>query len=251
MWEPVALADGLGPGGVLRAAVDGQDMVVWRGRSGSLHAWDNRCPHRGMRLSFGFVRGDRLACLYHGWQFGTDARCRYIPAHPDLEPPESITTTAFAIAERDGLIWVSTAPPSADDVDAFCAQAAVTEGEPTAVRSLPIDVPIARLRDALDGAAFPIDTGLEPCHGDFSADRSSDRLIVLKGDAEGRQRTLLAALQPLGGDRTRLHLATLPAADPALLRLLSRWTERLRWFLENPKSETRSWSPIKPGDLAA
>lgn len=251
MWEPVALADGLGPGGVLRAAVDGQDMVVWRGRSGSLHAWDNRCPHRGMRLSFGFVRGDRLACLYHGWQFGSDTRCRYIPAHPDLQPPESITTTPFAIAESNGLVWVRATAPSKDGIDAPIASAGVTEGEPIAVRSLPFDVPIAHLRDTLDGAAFPIDSDLEPGRGQFRTDVSLDRLIVLKGTADGRQRTLVAALQPLGEARTRLHLLTAPAADAPLLRRLSRWAERLRWFVENPKSETLSWSPLKTGDCPA
>ncbi|MEM1046544.1 MAG: Rieske (2Fe-2S) protein [Pseudomonadota bacterium] len=251
MWEPVALADGLGPGGVLRAAVDGQDMVVWRGRTGNLHAWDNRCPHRGMRLSFGFVRGDRLACLYHGWQFGPDARCRYIPAHPDLEPPESITTTAFAIAECTGLVWVRAAPESADRTNEIFGAAALSDEKPVAVRSLPFDVPIAHVRDALDGAAFPIDAGLKAGSGQFSTDLTSERLVVLKGTADGRQRTLIAALQPLGETRTRLHLLTAPAADAALLRLLSRWAERLRWFVENPTSETLSWSPLKTGERPA
>ena len=46
------------------------------------HVWEDRCPHRGMRLSMGFVRSDRIACLYHGWQYGTDGHCLYIPAHP-------------------------------------------------------------------------------------------------------------------------------------------------------------------------
>ncbi|MEH6728896.1 MAG: Rieske 2Fe-2S domain-containing protein, partial [Hyphomicrobiales bacterium] len=92
-WVPVALSADLPDGGVMRAQIDAElplDLVVWRSRSGQVSAFDNRCPHRGMRLSFGFVRGERLSCIYHGWQYGQDGGCRHIPAHPDMTPPASI-----------------------------------------------------------------------------------------------------------------------------------------------------------------
>lgn len=57
------------------------------------------CPHRGMRLSLGFIRGDQVACLYHGWHYDA-GQCRYIPAHPQLTPPETIRVQAFETAER-------------------------------------------------------------------------------------------------------------------------------------------------------
>ena len=62
----VGLSKDLPNGRVMRAIVGEQDLVVWRSKSGVLSAWDNRCPHRGMRLSHGFVRGEALACVYHG-----------------------------------------------------------------------------------------------------------------------------------------------------------------------------------------
>src|SRR5580700_5238771 len=48
-----------------------RELVVWRDNSGAAHVWEDRCPHRGMKLSFGFVRGDHIACLYHGWQYNS------------------------------------------------------------------------------------------------------------------------------------------------------------------------------------
>jgi len=68
----------------MRAKTGREDLVVWRSASGVLSAWENRCPHRGMRLSHGFVRGESLACAYHGWHFECSGRCHYIPAHPDF-----------------------------------------------------------------------------------------------------------------------------------------------------------------------
>lgn len=103
----VALSKDLPNGRVMRAIVSDQDLVVWRSKSGILSAWENRCPHRGMRLSHGFVRGEALACMYHGWHYDKSATCRYIPAHPELEPPETIKAQEFSSIEKGGLIWVS------------------------------------------------------------------------------------------------------------------------------------------------
>lgn len=103
----VGLSRDLPAGRVMPAHVAGQDLALWRSVSGVLSAWDNRCPHRGMALSHGFVRGETLACLYHGWHFGCDRRCSLIPSHPDLNPPETIQTQAFPVVEADGVIWVA------------------------------------------------------------------------------------------------------------------------------------------------
>ncbi len=106
-WRPVGLSRDLPAARVMRAWVDGQDAVVWRSTSGVLNAWDNRCPHRGMALSHGFVRGENLACLYHGWHYSCEGGgCSLIPSHPDLTPPDTIKTRAFEAAEAEGVIWV-------------------------------------------------------------------------------------------------------------------------------------------------
>ena len=108
----------------------GQSLVLWREHehgqeAGStvVHAWADRCPHRGARLSLGRVlnhlHGARLECPYHGWQFagGVAAaqgaaepvamgRCLHVPASPAFEPPASHCATAFEAQERHGLVWV-------------------------------------------------------------------------------------------------------------------------------------------------
>jgi len=116
-WFVVALSPDLPHGVAIPGKVDGQDIALWRSGSGKLRAWADRCPHRGMRLSHGFVRGETLACIYHGWRYGLDGGCIHIPAHPALDPPRTITARAFACHEADGVIRVSLtdepAPPPA------------------------------------------------------------------------------------------------------------------------------------------
>jgi phenylpropionate dioxygenase-like ring-hydroxylating dioxygenase large terminal subunit len=104
-WTPIALSRDI-PAGVTRAVrLESRELVIWRG-DGAAHVWEDRCPHRGMRLSLGFVRDNALNCLYHGWQYGAASSCIRIPAHPDLTVPPSIRANAYDAAEAGGMVWV-------------------------------------------------------------------------------------------------------------------------------------------------
>ncbi|TNY31682.1 Rieske 2Fe-2S domain-containing protein [Pelagovum pacificum] len=83
------------------------EVALWRSATGKVAAWEDRCPHRGMRLSHGFVRGEMLSCIYHGWRYDQTGTCQKIPAHPGLEPPASIKVRSFTALEQDGVIWLS------------------------------------------------------------------------------------------------------------------------------------------------
>ena len=50
----------------------GEKIAIWRDKDGSVHCIEDRCPHRGARLSMGWNLGDRLACWYHGVEVGAD-----------------------------------------------------------------------------------------------------------------------------------------------------------------------------------
>ena len=106
-WTALALSRDVPPGVTRGVLLAGNELVVWRGNGGTAQVWEDRCPHRGMRLSFGFVRGDSLNCLYHGWQYGAHGSCQRIPAHPDLAVPPTIRARALAVHEAGGLIWAS------------------------------------------------------------------------------------------------------------------------------------------------
>jgi phenylpropionate dioxygenase-like ring-hydroxylating dioxygenase large terminal subunit len=105
-WTPLALSRDVPPLVTRAVILDGKELVIWRGESRTVQIWQDRCPHRGMRLSFGFVRGDRLACLYHGWEYGAGSNCVRIPAHPDLEVPPTIRAKTYPSAETGGMIWL-------------------------------------------------------------------------------------------------------------------------------------------------
>lgn len=111
-WHPVADQASIGDA-PLAVELLGQPLVLWRDGAGALHAFADRCPHRGTRLSLGRVCEGRLECAYHGWQFGGDGQCIHVPAVPGFEPPPSHRATSFALSLAYGLAWVRLA----DDAD--------------------------------------------------------------------------------------------------------------------------------------
>ncbi|MEP3233478.1 MAG: Rieske 2Fe-2S domain-containing protein [Hyphomicrobiales bacterium] len=204
-WTPVYLDDFLKAGAVVRSFVGDHDIALWRSFSGKVHAWLNRCPHRGMRLSYGFVRGEMLACIYHGWHYGEDTVCRYIPAHPELTPPDTIQATAFNCVQKGGLIWVGK-----EDAN----KAALNGPEGHGVRSLVINAPLQNVRSAL---------GMD--------DAISSKVNVEKIPS-------ILALQALSDNKTNLHILSQEPMEPEQKKVLSRWAEQARREIELEQGTT-------------
>lgn len=110
-WHVVAPVQNLQPGTILQTRLLGEDLVLWRDRLRS-YAWQDLCPHRGARLSLGWVAGDTLVCPYHGLAYNSEGRCVKIPAHPDLSPPAKVQVQTYQILERYDLIWVTLGNPN-------------------------------------------------------------------------------------------------------------------------------------------
>jgi nitrite reductase/ring-hydroxylating ferredoxin subunit len=111
IWTPVALSADLPSGTVMPARTKAGSIALWRSDSGRPAASADRCPHRGMRLSHGFVRGEALSCIYHGWSYAQAGNCLRIPAHPGLTPPETISVATQQVKEAGGVIWVAVGDP--------------------------------------------------------------------------------------------------------------------------------------------
>lgn len=109
LWHPV-VASAEVVGAPVAARLLERELVLWRAGDGVVHAWADRCPHRGARLSMGRVEADRLECPYHGWQFAAGGPCVHVPALPGFTPPAGHGAQVFEAREACGLVWVRLAP---------------------------------------------------------------------------------------------------------------------------------------------
>lgn len=147
---PVALSKDLRPNAVMPVHIAGVDVAVWRQSTGQVNAVKNQCPHRGVRLSLGFVRNDYLTCRYHGWAFDAEAACLEMPSMPGVKPPKAVCAQKFVVLEQFGLIWVSL-----EDTGKTVFEAMPTERVAKPVRTIYLDAPLDMVGAYLCGPSIP------------------------------------------------------------------------------------------------
>lgn len=107
LWYVACFEDEIPADAPFGVRILGQEFAVWRAEDGAIACVSNACVHRGGALARGNVRGGRIACPYHGWQFGTDGRCSKIPSlGPDVKIPTRARVDAYPVQQRYGMVWV-------------------------------------------------------------------------------------------------------------------------------------------------
>ena len=53
----------------------GDEPVALFNLKGKIHAWDNRCPHRGASLADGNISESIIQCKFHLWEFDVETGC--------------------------------------------------------------------------------------------------------------------------------------------------------------------------------
>ncbi|MQA88417.1 MAG: Rieske 2Fe-2S domain-containing protein [Streptosporangiales bacterium] len=116
-WHPIAAASEFDDYATKPVRLMGEDLVLYRDRSGTYGLVDRHCPHRRADLSYGFVEDCGLRCSYHGWLFDEIGNCLHQP-YEDVVSPESrfkerIHLKAYPVEEKAGLLWVYLGPQPA------------------------------------------------------------------------------------------------------------------------------------------
>jgi len=238
MWYPICQSEHVKdrPVGLQRL---GQDVVLWRDSRGRIHAHDDRCLHRGAKLSLGKVTNDTLRCAYHGWCYDGAGQCVSIPtsktAESKLAPRLCLTT--FKIQERAGLVWVyfpddptTAAPPlvipeelEKTDWSGFICESTWTANWILIVENLadPMHGPF------LHGESLTLGKG--SLEDDMRVTRTSDGFIV---EREGQRGVNFDWSEVFGRDTLWVRLdIPLPFGPKGILRILCFCT---------PIDETRS-----------
>jgi 5,5'-dehydrodivanillate O-demethylase oxygenase subunit len=114
-WMPIAGVSEFNQGNPIRPIrLLGEDLVLYRDKSGTLGLIDKHCPHRRGDLTYGFVENCGLRCNYHGWLFKEDGACIEQPyedtANPKANFKDKITIKSYPVEVKAGLIWAYMGP---------------------------------------------------------------------------------------------------------------------------------------------
>ncbi len=116
-WQPIAGSAQLEEPGSRPVRILGEDLVLYRDKSGVHGLVDRHCPHRRADLSYGFVEEHGLRCNYHGWLWDEGGGCLHQPfeerAHPHAQFKEKVAVKAYPVLSQAGMLWTYMGPPPA------------------------------------------------------------------------------------------------------------------------------------------
>lgn len=111
-WLPVAVAKELteeNPTKFVR--ILGEDLVLFKARSGRVGLIGDHCSHRGASLLYGRVEERGIACAYHGWLYDVEGNCLECPAEPQGSKFHlTVKHPAYPVEEFVGLYWTYMGP---------------------------------------------------------------------------------------------------------------------------------------------
>jgi 5,5'-dehydrodivanillate O-demethylase len=116
-WMPVAAVAELDDNPTKPIRLMGEDLVIYKDRSGTYGLVDLHCPHRRADLSYGWVEDCGLRCNYHGWKFDEQGNCIDQPfeevAHPEAKYKDRIKIKAYKVEPKAGILWAYLGPEPA------------------------------------------------------------------------------------------------------------------------------------------
>jgi len=116
-WHPIAASAEMDDCPTKAVRLLGEDLVLYKDRSGTLGLIDRRCPHRRVDLSYGIPEEHGLRCMYHGWMMDETGQCIEQPfeetVHPDGRFKEKVKLTAYPVEELAGMVFAYLGPQPA------------------------------------------------------------------------------------------------------------------------------------------
>ena len=139
-WHPIAAAGELSERPTKPVRLLGEDLVLYRDKSGTLGLIERFCPHRRVDLSYGIPEEHGLRCMYHGWMMDETGQCIEQPfeetVHPDGRFKEKVKIAGYPVQELAGLVFAYLGPSPAPLLPLW---------EPLTAESVAYDIAITQL----------------------------------------------------------------------------------------------------------
>ena len=111
-WHPIGLlADANDTPRKVR--VLGEDLILFRDKTGRPGLVYPHCAHRGSSLFYGKVEERGIRCCYHGWLYDVQGHCLEQPCEVDGgRARDKVRQPWYPVQELYGLVWAYLGPPA-------------------------------------------------------------------------------------------------------------------------------------------
>ncbi len=128
-WHPVAAVSEMGQRWTKRVRLLGEDLVLYKDRTGRLGLIGEQCPHRRASLAYGIPTQDGIRCPYHGWLFDAAGTCLEQPNEPEGSIfKDKVSLAGYPVQSLGGLVFAYLGPapaPALPRLDGYVAERAI------------------------------------------------------------------------------------------------------------------------------
>jgi 5,5'-dehydrodivanillate O-demethylase len=116
-WHPVAALSQMQDKSTMKVRLLGEDLVLYKDKSGTFGLIEPHCAHRRMDMIFGIPEDRGLRCPYHGWLYDETGQCTEQP-YEETEDPQSrfkdkVKMKAYPVQHLSGLLFAYLGPAPA------------------------------------------------------------------------------------------------------------------------------------------
>jgi len=109
-WQPIAMTSDLG-NFPLAIKILGEELVLFRDKSGDIGLLQRYCSHRGTSLELGLIVDHGIRCAYHGWHFAIDGQILDAPGEKNPGAvAKHMCHGAYPTHELKGLVFAYMGP---------------------------------------------------------------------------------------------------------------------------------------------
>ena len=90
----------------------GEEIILFRNPDKTITALEDRCCHRNVNLSLGYLDKERIVCGYHGWQYDKTGSCVQIPSQlPGDKIPPTAKIKTYPVQDYNKWVWIFIGEP--------------------------------------------------------------------------------------------------------------------------------------------
>jgi 5,5'-dehydrodivanillate O-demethylase len=116
-WHPIAAVSEMESEPTREVRLLGEDLVLYKDRSGNYGLIDRYCAHRRVNLAYGIPEEQGLRCMYHGWMYDETGQCIEQPFEETVRPEsrfkDKIKLSGYPVQELGGLLFAYLGPAPA------------------------------------------------------------------------------------------------------------------------------------------
>ena len=92
---------------IIKKRILGEDIIFFRNQDGDIAALEDRCCHRNVNLSLGYLNSNTVVCGYHGWEYDKNGSCVKIPSQlPGDKIPPTAKIKSYPVKDFNKWVWV-------------------------------------------------------------------------------------------------------------------------------------------------